>query len=180
MHTSASKQVQFQMETAEKRRLKDLPWHLPLEQWPEQGVVLLVVRRGESRHPVIFVERGGVRYAIKETSPHMAARELRNLQEIERRGIPTLTPVGTVTVAAPPLAVDAPAAGGVPQYISGDRGYIITRLAARVVPHVFLYRLPLTRRTKRRLLSAVAVLMIELHEHGIYWGDPSLANILYV
>jgi hypothetical protein len=28
------------------------------------------------------------------------------------------------------------------------------------------------------LLSAVAVLMIELHEHGVYWGDPSLANVL--
>ncbi len=139
---------------------------------------LLVVRRGDSRHPVIFVERQGVRYAIKETTPRMAEREIRNLDEIERRGIPALSPIGTVTVAAPSIALDVPALGGTRQYISGDRGYTVTRLAPRVVPHVLLYRLPLTRRTKERLLSAVAVLMIELHEHGVYWGDPSLANAL--
>jgi len=46
------------------------------------------------------------------------------------------------------------------------------------VPQVLLYRLPFTKRTKRHLWAAVAVLLIELHEHGVYWGDPSLANIL--
>ena len=24
----------------------------------------------------------------------------------------------------------------------------------------------------------MAVLLVELHEHGVYWGDPSLANVL--
>jgi hypothetical protein len=46
------------------------------------------------------------------------------------------------------------------------------------MPHSLLFRLPFNRKTKHRLLGAVAVLMVELHEHGIYWGDPSLANIL--
>jgi len=151
---------------------------VPLQQWPEQGVELLTIRRGESRHPVVFVECDGVRYAIKETTPHMAEREVRNLHEIERRGIPTLSPAGTVTVSAPPIALNVSRLGGITQYINGDRGYTITLLAPRVVPHIFLYRLPLTKRTKQRLLSAVAVLMIELHEHGVYWGDPSLANAL--
>lgn len=137
-----------------------------------------MVRRGDSRHPVIFVERQGVRYAIKETTPRMAEREIRNLHEVERRGIPALSPIGTVTVSAPPIALDVESLGGARQYISGDRGYTVTRLAPRVVPHVLLYRLPLTRRTKQRLLAAVAVLMVELHEHGVYWGDPSLANAL--
>jgi|SRR5579883_643909 hypothetical protein len=168
--------IQFHLNKEDQPRLEKLPWHAPLDQWLAEGVQLLTIRRGESRHPVVFVEREGVRYAIKETTPHMAEREVRNLQEIGHRGIPTLAPAGTVTVSLPPIPLQAP--GGAPQYLSGDRGYIVTRLALRVVPHAFLYRLPLNRRSKQRILSAVAVLMIELHEHGIYWGDPSLANIL--
>ncbi|HEY3993610.1 MAG TPA: DUF4032 domain-containing protein [Ktedonobacteraceae bacterium] len=158
--------------------LEGLPWHAPLEHWLELGVSLLNIRRGESRHPVVFVEREGIRYAIKETSPHMAEREARSLREIGQRGIPTLTPVGVVIVSMPPVALRASLPGGVNSYLNGDRGYLITRLALRVVPHAFLYRLPLNKRTKQHLLSAIAVLMIEVHEHGIYWGDPSLANIL--
>jgi Domain of unknown function (DUF4032) len=173
-----SSEIQFHMSADDQRHLQDLPWHMPLENWAKEGVLLLLIRRGESRHPVIFVERQGLRYAIKETTPRMAEREIRNLHEIERRGIPTLSAVGSVLVPAPPIALDVPIVGGSRQYISGDRGYTITRLAPRVVPHVLLYRIPFTRHTKERLLSAVAVLMIELHEHGIYWGDPSLANVL--
>ncbi len=170
--------IQFNMSNDDRRRVEHLPWHKPLEEWLEAGVELLIVRRGESRHPVVFVECGGVRYAIKETTPRMAEREIRILYEVEHRGIPALSPSGSVIVPEPPIALDVPKIGGVKQYISGDRGYTITRLAPRVIPHVLLYRLPLNKRTKQRLLSAVAVLMIELHEHGVYWGDPSLANAL--
>src|SRR5947208_8334300 len=55
---------------------------------------------------------------------------------------------------------------------------MLTQLAPRVIPHSLLYRIPFTRKTKRRILSAIAILLIELHEHGVYWGDPSLANVL--
>ncbi len=176
--TTRSTSIQFHMGDDDLHRLEGLPWAFPLEEWLNHGVQLLLIRRGESRHPVVFVESEGVRYAIKETTPHMAEREIHNLYEIERRGIPALSPIGSVTVPAPPVALDVPQIGGVKQYVSGDRGYTVTRLAPRVVPQVILYRLPLTRRTKQRLLSAVAVLMIELHEHGVFWGDPSLANVL--
>ncbi len=162
----------------DRHRIEGLPWHLPMEEWISQGLEVLNIRRGESRHPVVFVEREGVRYAIKETTPRMAEREIRNFHEIERRGIPALSPIGVVIAPAPALALDVPKLGGITQYINGDRGYTVTRLAPRVIPHVLLYRLPFTKHTKQRLLSAVAVLMIELHEHGIYWGDPSLANVL--
>ncbi len=171
-------EIQFQMSADDRRRIEGLPWHLPMEEWVRQGLEVLTIRRGESRHPVVFVERESVRYAIKETTPRMAEREIRNFHEIERRGIPALSPIGVVIVPAPPVALDVPKLGGITQYISGDRGYTVTRLAARVIPHVLLYRLPFTKRTKQRLLSAVAVLMVELHEHGVYWGDPSLANVL--
>jgi hypothetical protein len=173
-----STRIQFHVGTDDRARLEGLPWHFSLEEWQDQGVRLLIVRRGESRHPVVFVECEGKRYAIKETTPHMAEREIRNFREIDRRGIPALRPIGYVTVSAPPIPLAVSQFDGISQYVSGDRGYTVTLLAPRVVPHVILYRLPFTRRTKRRLLSAVAVLMIELHEHGAYWGDPSLANIL--
>ena len=62
--------------------------------------------------------------------------------------------------------------------MSGDRGYTVTRLAPRVIPHSLLYSIPFTRKNKHHLLSAIAVLLVELHEHGVYWGDPSLANVL--
>jgi hypothetical protein len=169
---------QFHMSAEDRRRLEGLPWQVPLEEWTAHGIVPLSIRRGESRHPVIFLERDGARYAIKETTPHMAEREIHNLCEIERRGIPVLTAVGTVRVAAPGILLDTHGPGGLPQYTSGDRGYTVTRLAPRVIPHALLFRLPFTKRTKQHLLSAVALLMVELHEHGVYWGDPSLANVL--
>ena len=168
----------FHMSTEDRRRLEGLPWQVPLGEWPEHGVIPLSIRRGESRHPVIFVERDGVRHAIKETTPHMAEREIRNLRQIELRGIPVLTAVGSVIVTAPSILLDIHGPGGVPQYTSGDRGYTVTRLAPRVIPHALLFNLPFSKRTKRHLLGAVALLMVELHEHGVYWGDPSLANVL--
>ena len=172
------KTIQFHVNTSDLHRLERLPWNFPLSEWPEHGVVPLSIRRGESRHPVIFVECEGTRYAIKETTPHMAEREIANLHEIEQRGIPVLSPVGSVSVPAPPLLVEEHGPGGVPQYVSGDRGYTVTRLAPRVIPHALLYRVPFTRKNKHHILSAIAVLLVELHEHGVYWGDPSLANIL--
>lgn len=58
------------MGKGDQRRLENLPWHVSLEEWPEHGIIGLAIRRGESRHPVIFVESEGRRYAIKETTPH--------------------------------------------------------------------------------------------------------------
>src|SRR5712691_3636737 len=176
--TVTSKSIQFHMDIGNRHHLEGLPWNFPLDEWPSHGVVPLSVRRGESRHPVIFVEREGRRYAIKETTPRMAEREIANLHEIERRGLPALSPVGSVIVPGRPLLLDEHGPGGVPEYVSGDRGYTVTRLAPRVIPHSLLYSIPFTRKNKHHLLSAIAVLLVELHEHGVYWGDPSLANVL--
>jgi hypothetical protein len=173
-----AKLIQFQMGVEDRHRLVALPWHVPLEQWPAFGVIPLSIRRGASRHPVLFVESQTTRYAIKETTPRMAEREIRILYEVQRRGIPALSPVGSVIVPAPPVLLNERGPGNVPEYISGDRGYTVTKLAPRVIPQALLYRIPFTRKNKQRILAAIAVLLIELHEHGVYWGDPSLANIL--
>ena len=42
--------------------LLDLPWSTPLEEWPEDHLVLLP--RGISRHVVRFVRLGGSVYAV--------------------------------------------------------------------------------------------------------------------
>ncbi len=157
-------------------RLRSLPWGTPLDEWDATGVPTLSVRRGESRHPVIFLERGGRRYALKETSPQAARHEIDVLAELHRRHCRALEPVGFVVTAGEPVLAGEIA--GRPVYESGDTGYCITRLAERVLPQSILYRYPFTPANKRLLLSAIAELMLDLHEAGVYWGDPSLANVL--
>lgn len=161
---------------ADWTRLRRLPWSQPLEEWPEHGVATLTIRRGESRHPVLFVEAGRRRYAIKETSPEAAQREIHVLEELRRRQCRALEPVGYVVVRGDP--VPAGEFAGRPVYISGDTGYCITRLAERVLPQSVLYRYPFSEPNKRLLWNAIAELLVSLHEAGVYWGDPSLANVL--
>ncbi|MGZ3583045.1 MAG: DUF4032 domain-containing protein [Ktedonobacterales bacterium] len=157
-------------------RLRSLPWGIPLEEWREHDVQILTIRRGESRHEVIFVETGGRRYAIKETSPSAAEKEITVFQELQRRRCRTLEPVGWLVTGGEPISIGEVA--GQPVYMSGDTGYCITRLAERVLPQSILYRYPFTDLNKRLLWNAIAELLFNLHESGVYWGDPSLANIL--
>lgn len=157
-------------------RMRALPWGIPLEEWPEHDVQILTIRRGESRHQVVFVEAGGRRYAIKETSPSAAEKEITVFQELQRRRCRTLEPVGWLVTGGEPIAIGEVA--GQPVYMSGDTGYCITRLAERVLPQSILYRYPFTDQNKRLLWNAIAELLFNLHESGVYWGDPSLANIL--
>lgn len=164
------------MPPADWERLRALPWGIPLQEWPAHGVATLTIRRGESRHPVLFLEAGRRRYAIKETSPEAAAHEIAVFEEVQRRGLRALEPVGSVVVRGEP--VPAGEIAGQTVYTSGDVGYCITRLAEHVLPQSILYRYPFTDANKRLLWSAVAQLLVDLHEAGIFWGDPSLANVL--
>ncbi len=168
--------VTFDLPRADREALALLPWQAPLEDWPALGVQAVQARRGESRHTVLFVEADGRRYAVKETSSEVARREIARLVEIRRRGIYALEPVGVVVAPGPPIAVGEVA--GVIQYMPGDRGYCITRLAQRVIPQALLYRYPFTRRNREMLWNAIVLLLLNLHDRGIFWGDPSLANVL--
>ncbi|MDQ3432579.1 MAG: DUF4032 domain-containing protein, partial [Actinomycetota bacterium] len=62
--------------------LLDLPWHVPLAEWPPERLVALP--RGLSRHVVRFVRVGQRVYAVKEASPQLAGTEYRLLRELER------------------------------------------------------------------------------------------------
>jgi hypothetical protein len=166
----------LELPRADREALADLPWEAGLEAWPARGVQAVQARRGESRHTVLFVEVGGRRYAVKETSPEMARHEIRQLQEVRRRGIYALEPVGVVVAPGPLVPVGVVA--GVTQYLPGDLGYCLTRLAQRVIPQALLYRYPFTERNRHMLWNAIVALLVELHRRGIFWGDPSLANVL--
>ena len=91
------------MPRADWTRLRGLPWGVPLDDWPAHGVQPLTIRRGESRHPVLFVEAGHRRYAIKETSPRAAAHEIAVFRELRQRDCPTLEPVGSLIVPGAPI-----------------------------------------------------------------------------
>jgi len=64
--------------------LLDLPWHLPLEEWPSENIAALP--KGLSRHTVRFAHLADYVIAIKETLPELAKREydmLKNLNKLE-------------------------------------------------------------------------------------------------
>ncbi len=172
----ASRSVSSELPRVDRAALAALPWEASLEDWPALGVQAIYARRGESRHTVLFVEAAGRRYVIKETSPEFARKEICQLIEIRRRGIYAVEPVGVVIAPGPPIAVGEIA--GVTQYVSGDKGYCITRLAQRVIPQALLYRYPFTRRNRETLWNAIIALLLNLHDRGVFWGDPSLANVL--
>ncbi|MGH8940586.1 MAG: DUF4032 domain-containing protein, partial [Actinomycetes bacterium] len=75
--------------------LLDLPWDLPLEQWPEDQLVALP--RGLSRHVVRFVGLGTDVYAVKEVGESVALREYGLLRQLERRDLPAVEAVGVLS-----------------------------------------------------------------------------------
>ena len=72
-----------------------LPWHLPLEDWPDDVVVPLP--RGLSRHVVRIVRLRDQVYAVKETQDDIAFREYRMLRDLQRINMPAVLPQGVVT-----------------------------------------------------------------------------------
>ena len=74
--------------------LADLPWSLPLRQWPADRLVGLP--RGISRHVVRFVRVQDSVYAVKEIGGYAAHREYAVLRRLERLGVPSVVAVGIV------------------------------------------------------------------------------------
>src|SRR5690606_28602940 len=70
----------------------DLPWDVPLERWDHPRLVTMA--HGVSRHVVRFVAYGSRVYALKETVPAAAERELRALRALRQRSLPVVDGVG--------------------------------------------------------------------------------------
>ncbi|MBI1350958.1 MAG: DUF4032 domain-containing protein [Actinomycetales bacterium] len=141
-----------------------LPWHLPLEEWPEDLVVALP--RGISRHIVRFVRLNGVVYAIKEVEAPLAQREYELLFDLGRRDLPVVEPVGVVLDRHDRGGDVLPAA-------------LITQHLQFSLPYRALFSSSLRQETANRLLDALAVLLVQLHLAGFSWNDCSLSNTLF-
>lgn len=144
--------------------LLDLPWDVPLVDWPED--VLAALPQGISRHIVRFVNHGGRVIAIKEIGESVAYREYELLRQLHRIEVPSVVPVGVITGRRAP---------------DGERleAVLITEHLSFSLPYRALFSQDLRPDTATRLIDALAVLLVRLHLVGFYWGDVSLSNTLF-
>jgi hypothetical protein len=143
--------------------LLDLPWELPLASWDDPGHEFRDLPVGPSRHLVRFLAHEGTVYALKELPAAVATREFEVLRHLEDAGLPSVRAVG---LADRPERGDAVL---VTEYLHHSMQY--RRLLMRLRPPSAGYR--------DRLLDAMALLLVDLHRGGVYWGDCSLANTLF-
>lgn len=144
--------------------LLTLPWHIPLEEWPDE--VLAALPRGISRHVVRFVKLSGRVIAVKEIGETVAHREYELLRQLSRIGVPSVEPVGVIT-------------GRRSRDGEELNSVLITEHLQFSLPYRALFSQYLRPDTATRLIDALAVLLVRLHLNGFYWGDVSLSNTLF-
>ncbi len=144
--------------------LLDLPWHVPLEEWPADHLVALP--QGISRHVVRFVKLNGVVYAMKETRERIAEKEYDLLRALERIDFPAVQAVA--------IATDRETPDGEPL-----ETVLVTRHLQFSLPYRALFSRVLRPDTMNRLLDALAALIVRMHLTGFSWGDCSLSNTLF-
>lgn len=142
----------------------DLPWHLPLEEWPAE--YLAALPRGISRHVVRFVKLSGKVIAVKEIGETVAYREYELLRALNRIGVPCVAPVAVIAGRRTP--------DGEPL-----ETVLVTEHLPFSLPYRALFSRSLQPDTTTRLIDALAALMVRLHLAGFYWGDVSLSNTLF-
>jgi hypothetical protein len=144
--------------------LLDLPWHLPLEDWPAENIAALP--KGLSRHTVRFAHLSDHVIAIKETLPELAKREYEVLKSLMKLDVPCVEPFAiinnrTTETGEPLLSV------------------LITRHLKFSLPYRAMWSQGLRPETATRLVDALALLLVRLHIAGFFWGDVSLSNTLF-
>ncbi len=144
--------------------LLDLPWRLPLEQWPED--LLAAFPRGISRHVVRFVRVEGRIVAVKEIKTDIARREYSMLRNLRRLDQPAVEAVGVV-------------AGRVDTDGEPLDACLLTRHLPFSLPYRAMLSQALRPGTEQRLIDALAILLVRLHLSGFWWGDVSLSNTLF-
>jgi hypothetical protein len=144
--------------------LLDLPWHLPLEQWPEENIAALP--KGLSRHTVRFAHLSSYVIAIKETLPELAVREYEMLKSLQKLDVPCVEPFAIIKNRKDDLGNELPAV-------------LITRHLKFSLPYRAMWSQGLRPETATRLVDALALLLVRLHIAGFFWGDVSLSNTLF-
>ncbi|HEY8525365.1 MAG TPA: DUF4032 domain-containing protein [Acidimicrobiales bacterium] len=142
----------------------DFPWDRPLARWDDPRIVDYA--KGVSRHVVRFVTEGGRAYALKETSLALAEREYGMLRRLNEEPLPAVEAVGVVSER---LGAD------------GERldSVLITQHLEFSLPYRMLFSGRGVPDLRRRLIDALAVLLVRLHLAGFFWGDCSLSNVLF-
>ncbi len=104
--------------------------------------------------------------AIKETSAEFARREYEMLRTLQRLEIPCVDPVAVITNRHDddnnPL-----------------ESVLVTRHLKFSLPYRAIYSQSLRPETATRLIDALALLLVRLHNVGFFWGDVSLSNTLF-
>jgi hypothetical protein len=144
--------------------LLDLPWHLPLEDWPRDAIAALP--KGISRHVVRFANLSGYVIAVKETSSELATREYDMLRTLQRLEVPCVEPVAVIS-------------GRTDRHGDGLPPCLVTRHLRFSLPYRALFSQTLRPDTATRLADALALLLVRLHIVGFFWGDVSLSNTLF-
>ena len=144
--------------------LLDLPWHLPLDAWPNENIAALP--KGLSRHLVRFAHLSGRVVAIKETTSEMAKREYEMLRTLQSLEIPCVEPLAVIT--------NRTNEDGEPL-----NSVLVTRHLKFSLPYRALYSQTLRPTTATRLVDALALLLVRVHMAGLFWGDVSLSNTLF-
>lgn len=149
--------------TAEPELL-DLPWHLPLEDWPGENIAALP--KGLSRHTVRFAHLNNHVVAIKETLFDLAKREYEMLRKLEKLDIPCVEPFAIINNRTDANGEELPAV-------------LVTRHLKFSLPYRAMWSQGLRDQTAKRLVDALALLLVRLHLVGFFWGDVSLSNTLF-
>ena len=144
--------------------LLDLPWDVPLEQWPDD--LLVDLPRGISRHVVRFVSLNGSIYALKEIGRWSAEREYDLLRDLRRLSVPCVEPLGVVSDRRSSTGEDL-------------ETVVVTRHLRFALPYRALFSRRTRPETTAKALDALAALLVRLHLAGFYWGDCSLSNVLF-
>lgn len=145
-------------------QLLTLPWSMPLEEWSRDHIVKLP--KGISRHIVRFSEISGRVVAVKETTEQMARREYEMLGSLRRLDLPTVQRVAVIAGRTDAQGDPLPSA-------------LVTSHLSFSMPYRALFTQTLRPDTLTRLLDALALLLVRLHNVGFSWGDVSLSNTLF-
>src|SRR5665648_739111 len=149
MGTCHDEQVPLEITAARPEpALLDLPWSLPLQEWPDEHLAALP--RGISRHVVRFVKLSGNVIAVKEIRTDLAVREYNMLRFLKKIGQPCVQPFGVVSGRTTGDGEELDAC-------------LLTRHLHFSLPYRNLFSHNLRPDTAQRLIDALAVLLVRLH-----------------
>ena len=146
-----------------------LPWQQSLELWPEDP--LLAEKRGISRHIVRLVQStddpDSEVYAVKETVSEFANREYKILRQLKQLDAPSVQSIAVIEGRTDGEGEELPCA-------------LVTRFLPYSLPYrVLLSGKDVTAEDVTLMANALALLLVQMHLLGFWWGDCSLSNTLF-